>query len=330
MTAKSKQPSSLLVFVAFGIVYLVWGSTYFFIQRCVAHFPPFIIGMIRFLVAGSILMIWCAIKGEKLNDWKQIRSAAVTGILLLFIGNGAVIWSEQALASSLVAVLVSAAPIWFVLLDRAHWGQNFSSRSTVIGLIVGFLGVLLLFSNEVFHSLSETKESRLQIIGLILLIIGSVSWSAGSLYAKYRSSGSAITSTAWQMVVGGLAFVPASLISGEWKTFHVAAVPWNAWFSLIYLIVFGSLVAYSAYVWLLQVRPATQVSTYAYVNPVVAVVLGIFLANEAVTWVQILGLLIILASVLLINLTKYRRTPHDGTKAAASETGQLLQSQESL
>ncbi|HRH60877.1 MAG TPA: EamA family transporter [Chitinophagaceae bacterium] len=305
-TATKKEASALMVIIAFATVYLVWGSTYFFIQKAVQHFPPFIMGALRFFASGILLLLWCIIKKEKLWDWKQIKIAALTGVLLLFIGNGAVIWAEQNLASSLVAVLVSAAPLWFVLLDKPRWKENLTSRTTIMGLVIGFIGVILLFSERVSSALSSSG-SMAQIIGLAILIVGSISWAGGSLYSKYKSSGSAIVNSAWQMMAASAAFTIFSFANNEWSGFQWQAVTTDAWLSVIYLITMGSLAAYSAYVWLLQVRPATQVSTYAYVNPVVAVLLGVFFAGEHMSVLQVTGLAIILTSVLLINLAKQRR-----------------------
>src|SRR5882762_7475637 len=142
-----RSPSGLLVVIAFATVYLVWGSTYFFIRIAEqGGMPPFLLGAIRFTTAGLLLMGWCAIKGEKLFVAKDILPAIITGFLLLFVGNGVVIWSEQTLPSAMVAILVSSAPIWFVLLDKPNWGVNFQSKATIGGLIIGFGGVILLFS----------------------------------------------------------------------------------------------------------------------------------------------------------------------------------------
>jgi drug/metabolite transporter (DMT)-like permease len=305
MSDVKKSASPLLVVIAFATVYLVWGSTYFFIQRAVEHIPPFILGAIRFLIAGGLLLAWCAIKGEKLFNWAHIKPALVSGLLMLFVGNGAVIWAEQSLASSLVAVLVSSAPIWFVVLDKPKWKENLTSRPTIIGLIVGFIGVILLFSEQTSKALGAGNGH--QVIGLIVLIIGAMAWAGGSLYSKYNSkSTSATVNTAWQMLAAGIAFVPGSFINNEWSTFQFASVTTSSWLALLYLITMGSLAGFSAYVWLLQVRSATQVSTYAYVNPVVAVLLGVLFAGEHMTSLQIIGLAVILLSVLLINLAKYR------------------------
>ncbi|GAB3922571.1 EamA family transporter [Mucilaginibacter myungsuensis] len=295
-----------MIAVAFATVYVVWGSTYFFIQKALVGLHPFLLGSMRFLASGTIMMLWCVIRKEKIWSVQAIKMAAITGIMLLSVGNGIVIWVEQFMPSAVVAITVSAAPIWFVLLDKPHWKENFSDRSTIIGLIVGFMGVLLLFGQQLIGSLDQI-DSR-TIIGLALLIIGSMSWAGGSLYAKAHPTGaSATVNTAWQMLIGGLAFVPGIFITGEWERTDWAAVPTASWLSILYLILMGSIAAYSAYVWLLQVRPATQVSTYAYVNPVIAVILGVAFANEHISTLQIAGLGVILLSVLLINLNKYRK-----------------------
>ncbi len=306
-TAVKKPASTLMVILAFATVYLVWGSTYFFIGKAVHDIPALIMGSFRFLVAGSLMLIWCIIRGEKLWDPKQFKAAAITGLLLLLVGNGCVIWSEKTLPSSLVAVWISSAPIWFVLLDKPKWKENLSNRSTVLGLVIGFIGVILLFSEHINKAMADPKTSG-TIIGLLIVLIGCISWAGGSIYSKYNSTGSATVNTTWQMLVAGFAFLPGSFLTNEWSGFEWKSVSSDAWFAIFYLILMGSILAYSAYVWLLQVRPATQVSTYAYVNPVVAVLLGVFFGGEQMSWIQITGLAIILGSVLLINLAKYRQT----------------------
>jgi len=158
-----------------------------------------------------------------------------------------------------------------------------------------------------------------QVISLALLIVGSMCWAGGSLYAKYKSTGSTTVNTAWQMFAAGVVFLPGSFLTHELNGFHWQAVTLGSWLSLFYLIIFGSLAAYSAYVWLLQVRPATQVSTYAYVNPVVAVLLGVFFAGEKLNVLQLAGLAIILLSVLLINITKYRKQQKAQINTAAKK-----------
>lgn len=306
-TTSQKSASPLLVVLAFATVYIVWGSTYFFIRMSErGGMPPFLLGAIRFTIAGALLMGWCIIKGEKIFVKRDIINAAVTGILLLLVGNGIVIWAEKTLPSAMVAIMVSSAPIWFVLLDKPNWNTNLRNKSTIVGLIIGFAGVILLFSEQLQVVFSGGGAAMLP--WMLLLLFGSISWSYGSLYAKHRpSTGSASVSTAWQMLIAGFVYLPISVVHGEFKGLNLGSIQTTGWLSVLYLIVFGSIAAYNAYVWLLQVRPATQVSTYAYVNPVIAVILGMVFAHENISLIQLAGLFVILASVLLINLAKYRK-----------------------
>jgi drug/metabolite transporter (DMT)-like permease len=305
--SNTKSPSTLMVIVAFATVYLVWGSTYFFIRMAIHGFPPLLMGAMRFVTAGMLMLTWCIIKGEKIFIWKSIVTSAIVGILLLGVGNGVVIWVEQTLPSAMVAILISAAPIWFVLLDKQNWGTNFRSKPTVAGLIIGFAGVILLFGEQL-SKMFNGGDVGAKLPAMLLLIVGSIAWSGGSLYSKHHpSEGSGGVNVAWQMIIAGLVFLPGSLLNHEFNNLHFGQIPTQSWLALVYLIIFGSIAAFSAYVWLLQVRPATQVSTYAYVNPVIAVVLGMLFAGEHISLLQITGLVIILGSVLLINLSKYRK-----------------------
>jgi drug/metabolite transporter (DMT)-like permease len=307
MTVSSKQRASpVMVIIAFATVYVVWGSTYFFIQVAIQHFPPMILGALRFLAAGVLLMGWCLYKGERPGTWRQIKPAIISGLMLLLGGTGAVIWAEKWLPSSMVAVLISSSPFWFVILDFPKWKENLTNRSIITGLIFGFIGVLLMFGEKVADAIFSAHNTN-ELIGLFILMLGTMSWAGGSLYSKYHYSGSTTVSSAWQMLAAGLAFILGSFILREWKGFEWQSVSTGSWLSLLYLIIFGSLAAYSAYVWLLHVRSAAQVSTYAYVNPVIAVLLGVFFAGEHMTLLQVGGLVVILLSVMLINLARYRK-----------------------
>ena len=306
-SASQKSASPLLVIIAFATVYVVWGSTYFFIRIAEqGGLPPFMLGAIRFIIAGALMMGWCVAKGEKIFVKRDVINAAITGILLLFIGNGIVIWAEQTLPSAMVAIMVSSAPIWFVLLDKPNWGINLKNKATIIGLIIGFVGVILLFSEQLGVMFSGGGASKLP--WMLLLLFGSISWSGGSLFSKHRpTSGSGSVSAAWQMLAAGFVYVPVSVIHGEFNNLNLNSIHTSSWLAVTYLVFFGSIAAYSAYVWLLQVRPATQVSTYAYVNPVIAVILGVVFIHEHISFTQLAGLFVILGSVLLINLAKYRK-----------------------
>ncbi|MEO6453930.1 MAG: EamA family transporter [Ginsengibacter sp.] len=314
-----KIASPFMVILAFAVVYIVWGSTYFFIQRAEKGFPALILGAFRFIAAGVLMLGWSLLKKENLFVKKDIKNAIVCGILMLFIGNGVVIWVEQYLPSAVVAIMVSSAPVWFVLLDKPMWKQNFSSKSILAGLIIGFAGVILLFSEKIKEAFS-TGGNHSELISLGLLIIGAIAWAGGSLYSKYKgTSGSASVNIGWQMLAAGVAFIPGVILRGEAYHFEWQNIPGAAWFSVFYLIFFGSIAGFSAYVWLLQVRPATQVSTYAYVNPVVAVLLGVFFANEKISLLQVIGLITILASVLMINLSKNKKSTDN-----QNETGKTI------
>ncbi|WP_374948768.1 EamA family transporter [Mucilaginibacter sp.] len=322
---QQKAPA-LLVVLAFATVYVVWGSTYFFIQVAINGFPPMLMGALRFIVAGLLMLTWCYFKGDKLWITKDVIHSGVSGLLMLGLGNGIVIWVEQVLPSAMVAIMVSSGPIWFVLLDKANWNINFRSRSTITGLVIGFAGVILLFSEQLSNAMNDTYNSA-KIWGVVLLVVGPACWSAGSLYSKYNTSSSpARLNTAWQMIIAGAAFIPAAFLHKEVGGFDVSKVPAQTWGAIAYLIIFGSIGAFTAYVWLLQVRPATQVSTHAYVNPVIAVLLGVLFAHENISVLQIGGLVIILLSVLLINLAKYREdnSRNGGNANTQSKAGKNL------
>jgi drug/metabolite transporter (DMT)-like permease len=273
----------------------------------VEHIPPMLVGAMRYLISGLLMLLWCVFTRERIFSRRVIGPAAVSGLLLLVGGNGLLIWAEQYIPSSLAAILLASGPIWFVVLDRSKWKENFHSKATIAGLIVGSVGVLLLFGQKLREEAGTGGSGSKEMAALAMLVVASISWAAGSLYSKYKAAGNPNSVNAgWQMMLAGMAFVICSAVSGEFGHFHPGDVPVSAWLAIVYLVTLGSLLGYSAFTWLLQVRPATQVSTHAYVNPVVAVLLGVFFGGEKLSLLQILGLFVILSSVLLINLAKYR------------------------
>ncbi len=304
-TKTTNKPSVALVIVAFAIIYIVWGSTYFFIQMAVHGFPPMLLGAFRFLTAGLLLLGWCRLKNDRIWIKKDIKSSAVSGLLMLFTATGGIIWAEQSLPSAIVAIMVSANPIWFVALDKGNWKVNLSNKSTLAGLVIGFSGVILLFAEAIVKSFAGTFTLT-QVIALVMVMLDPIAWSLGALLSKKNTTDTpARVSSAWQMIIAGLAFVIAALVHQEFGRFQISSVPASAWMALVYLILFGSIGAFSAYIWLLKVRSAVQVSSHSYVNPVVAVILGVLFAHESISVLQLFGLLVILSSVLLINAKKY-------------------------
>ena len=296
------------VIIAYFLIYVVWGSTYFFIGVALRGMPPFLLGALRFSAAGLILLAVCWFRGEPVFRKNLIRKSAVSGIVLLFVDMAVVMLAQRWLSSSLVAIIAASTAIWILALDAPMWKRNFRNPATVAGIVLGFLGVLMLYIEQ-FELSSDSNQTQ---YGVILMIIGCVSWALGTLYTKYRSGKSeevyAFAGSAWQMLFASAAFWIGSLITGDMHT-DLAAVPAASWWSLGYLIIFGSILAYTAYVWLLKVRPATEVATHAYVNPLIAVFLGVTFAREEVTWVQVAGLVIILLSVVLVS--KRKRTKRE-------------------
>lgn len=290
------------VVIAYFLIYVVWGSTYYFIGVCLRDLPPFVLGAVRFSVAGGALLAVCRWRGEWLLNKKLVLKSAVCGIVLLFIDQAVIMFAQRFVSSSLVAIVASSTAVWIMLLDVPAWRRNFKSLATVSGMLFGFLGVALLYAEQL---LIEGQNGAHSEYGVLLLVGGCVSWACGTLYSKYGSSAEeevgGLAGAAWQMVSASVVFGLCAGVTDGFAGVDLPSVSMSTWLSLAYLIIFGSLMAYTAYVWLLKVRPASEVATHAYVNPVVAVVLGAGLGGERVTAVQLAGLAVILLSLALVN-----------------------------
>jgi len=295
------------IILAFAAVYIIWGSTYLAIVFAIRDIPPLLMSGMRFFLAGLILFSWCVfIKKEKQPDLASLGKNALCGILMLFGGTGAVAWAEQYISSGLAAIIITSLPFWFVLLDKRQWSFYFSNKIILIGLLIGFAGVVLIISFGKSSTLLTSTHDQ-QLAGMLVLIAGGISWTLGSLYSKYKPASTSITmNTSVQLMMAGLFSGLISFITGETKDFSFSQIHISSLLALLYLVIPGSLVTYLCYIWLLQVRPAAQVSSYVYVNPVVAIILGAIIGRETITTVQILSLTIILCGVLLVNLPKYK------------------------
>lgn len=293
------------IVIGYFLIYVVWGSTYYFIGVALKDLSPFLLGALRFTTAGLILLGICHLRGEPVFKRKLIKRSAISGVVLLFVDMAVVMLAQRYLTSSLVAIIASSTALWILLLDAPMWKRNFRNPFMIVGGLVGFGGVVMLYVEQLNQDFSNPGSER----GILLLIMGCISWSLGTLYAKYRSSQeeevNAFAGSAWQMLFASGMFWICAIVSGETQSMDLGHVSITGWLSLGYLIIFGSLLAYSAYVWLLKVRPATEVGTHAYVNPFIAVLLGVMLGNEHVTFIQISGLLIIMLGILLIS-RKYK------------------------
>lgn len=303
MRATATIRQRLAVVLAYFLIYVVWGSTYYFIGVALQDIPTFLLGALRFSIAGILLLFICAGAGEKVLRIQLIRRSAVSGIVLLFVDMAVVMLAQRYVSSSLVAIVASSTAVWIMLLDVPSWKRNFRSPTTLIGVLAGFAGVGMLYLEQLGTHAGTSVHKE---YGILILVGGCISWALGTLYTKYRSSTSeevnAFAGAAWQMIFASLMFWICAFLTGDTTRVDYRAVSSVSWFSLIYLILCGSLLAYTAYIWLLKVRPATEVATHAYVNPVVAIVIGVYAGHEEVSLLQLIGLAVILVSVVLIEM----------------------------
>lgn len=295
-----------LVPIAFTNIYIIWGLTFIAISFGLNGFPPFILSGFRFFIAGLLIYVYLRAKGEKGNSKDNWRKNCITGILILTGGTGLVGWGEQYVSASEASIAIATGPFWFIAIDKKNWKNYFSDKWILIGLLLGFAGLILFLGGSISSNNSHFTDASLRVIAFVVLALSSVAWVLGSLYSKNNpASSSTFMNIAQQLIAGGLGAFVVALFRSEWGQFHPTSIPTNAWFGLVFLILFGSIVAYISYIWLLSVRPAALVSTHTYINPIVTVIAGWFIANEVINRGQLVGLFIILIGVLLINVTKY-------------------------
>jgi drug/metabolite transporter (DMT)-like permease len=289
------------IWIALLAVYTVWGSTYLAIRFTIETIPPFLSAGIRFLVAGTILMIWRRAAGDVMPTKRQWRSTAIVGILLLLGGNGLVSFAELRIASGIAALIVGTVPLWLVLIEAIRPGGVRPTPLSVLGLLIGFGGIYLLIGPEDLSS----GTFQFDMLGIGMVMLAAFFWSLGSIYSRGADlPASSLMATGAEMLTGGIALLAFSGLVGEWKGLDFTAVSTSSWLGLAYLITFGSMVGFVSYIWLLQNAPVSLVATYAYVNPLVAVFLGAWLANETLNARILIAALIIISSVVLINQTK--------------------------
>ncbi|MFG3036334.1 EamA family transporter [Streptomyces sp. NPDC048330] len=288
------------VWAALGIVYVVWGSTYLGIRVAVETMPPFLSAGTRFVTAGLLLagiIAWRQGPAALKVTGRQLASAVLIGLLLILGGNGLVVLAETSIPSGLAALLIAVVPAWVVLL-RAATGER-PGLGAVGGVLLGLAGLAVL----TLPGLS----GEVKIGGVLLVVVATLLWSVGSFSsARLPLPPNPFTASAYEMVAGGFAGLLLGLVRGEHHGLDLGAISGRSWAALAYLILFGSLLAFTAYAWLLQAAPLSLVATYAYVNPVVAVLLGALVLNEALTWPLLLGGAIVVAGVCLIVSTERR------------------------
>ncbi len=288
--------------LAFGLVYFFWGSTYLGIDIAVQTIPPGLMCGVRFLIAGSVMLLACGLSGRKVfYSPLQIARAAVVGVLLLMGGNLTISYAELSIATGLAALIIASIPLWFLLLDSLLLGRHKISKRGKVGLAVGVLGLMILFYPELH---SGTAGGRKELWACISLVGGAFSWALGSVLSKRWQSGvDAFSATAWQIIAAGIgnmlfALLFEDIAHARWTGRSIGAVA--------YLIVCGSWIGYTAYIWLLEHVPTPKVATYAYVNPVVAVFLGWLVLHEHVNRYILAGSAVVVLSVILVNSAKLK------------------------
>jgi drug/metabolite transporter (DMT)-like permease len=293
------------LWIALLALYIVWGSTYLGIRFAVETIPPFLHAALRFLISGVILYIWRRAAGDPAPTASHWRSTAIVGTALLLGGNGLVAWAEQTVPSGIAALMITTSPFWLVLFESLRVGGTKPTRQAILGLVIGFIGVFILVGPAEITG----AEGGFDTFGIILLLLAPLFWSMGSIYAKGADMPtSTLLSTGMQMLTGAVALFLVSLVRGELNGFDPGLVSTRSWLALAYLITFGSLIGFVSYGWLLHNAPVSLMSTYAYVNPVVAVLLGSLFAAEPLNGRILIAAAIIIGSVVLINSSRQAKT----------------------
>jgi drug/metabolite transporter (DMT)-like permease len=300
-------PARWLVIAAFAAIYLIWGSSYLAIKFAIESMPPFLMGGTRFFAAGLILIVWSLRSGALRPTRKQWRSAAVVGVMLFVCNFAPLVWAAaQHVPSGMSALLIASTPMWMVVFDWARPGGQRPTMGVLGGLTLGTLGILLLMDPS---TLAAEGHAGL-LPGMIAVIIAAALWAAGSIYARQADMPeSSLFSTGIQLFSGGIGLMILGLVAGEGAHVDLSALTVRSVLSWLHLVLFSSVVAFSAFVWLLRVCPPARVSTYAYVNPVIAVLLGALLASEPLTPSTIIASVIIIGAVMLINTARAQPEP---------------------
>ncbi len=311
MSTQEHDGSRGRVIASFAAVYVIWGSTYLAIRYAVESMPPLLMVGSRFALSGTILYAWSRARGAAKPTAAEWRTASVTGFLLICIGNGSVAWAERRVPSGLAALLVAVVPLWMVLLDWIRPGGMRPRAPVVAGVIVGLVGLAVLVGRDSFSG----GNGGVDALGAGVLVAASMGWAIGSVYNRHGARPeSASMSTALQMIAGSVALLVLGFLLGEPRELDVSSISLASWLGWIYLVTFGALIGFTAYIYLLNHVSPAKAATYAYVNPIVAVLLGWAVAGEPVTPRTMVAAAIILGGVAMITIARGRRV----TSAARS------------
>ena len=308
MNDRRRHASRAQIIAAFASIYLIWGSTYLAISYAVETIPPFIMGGIRFVVSGAMLYLWARYRGAPRPTRLHWRNATVAGGFLLLGGNGAVVWAEQFVPSGLTALLVSILPFWLVIIEWVRPPSKRPSAAVLVGLVLGFIGIVVLVGPSDVGGHGDVRP-----IAALVLILGSLSWAIGSFWSRdAQLPVSGLLTTGMEMLGGGVLLLMVGAVTGELSHFDIHRISNASAVGLVYLITFGSLLGFTSYIWLLDKVSPARLGTYAYVNPIVAVLLGWAIADERLSIRTGVAAAIVICAVALITTARSAATVQSG------------------
>jgi len=300
LNGKRGHASRAQIVAAFASIYVIWGSTYLAIRYAVETIPPFIMGGIRFLISGAMLYLWARSRGAPRPTRLHWRNAIIAGGFLLLGGNGAVVWAEQFVPSGLTALLVSILPFWLVIIEWIRPPRRRPSAAVLVGLVLGFVGIIVLVGPSDVGGHGDVSP-----LGALVLILGSLSWAIGSFWSRdAQLPESGLLTTGMEMVGGGVLLLVVGTLAGEFSRLDIHGISNASAFGLLYLITFGSMLGFTSYIWLLDKVSPARLGTYAYVNPIVAVLLGWAIAGERLSIRTGVAAVIVICAVALITTAR--------------------------
>jgi drug/metabolite transporter (DMT)-like permease len=300
LNGKRGHASRAQIVAAFASIYVIWGSTYLAIRYAVETIPPFIIGGVRFLISGAMLYLWARSRGAPKPTRLHWRNAIIAGGFLLLGGNGAVVWAEQFVPSGLTALLVSILPFWLVIIEWIRPPRRRPSAAVLVGLVLGFVGIIVLVGPSDVGGHGDVMP-----LGALVLILGSLSWAIGSFWSRdAQLPESGLLTTGMEMVGGGVLLLVVGTLAGEFSRLDIHGISNASAFGLLYLITFGSMLGFTSYIWLLDKVSPARLGTYAYVNPIVAVLLGWAIAGERLSIRTGVAAAIVICAVALITTAR--------------------------
>ena len=303
---KDLDKHQLKVFAAFAAIYIIWGSTYLAMRFMVETIPPLLSVGIRFTVAGFILSAWFYLRTNKKPGREDLKGAVILGVLMIFIGYSTLAWAQQFIPSGLAASIVASISIWMVVLDWKMFGNKKPDKITIIGLTMGIIGVASLTILKDNVLINKNISGGSVLVGVGIITIATFIWAYGSLYSrKIKNTIPLSFLVGLQMIFGGILLIIVGSALGEWSSFKMSQISFLSIGSLLYLIIAGTVIAHSAFYWLLRVKSPALVGTYAFFNPLIALLLGVFLAGEMLTPIMILGAGLILSSIIIIKKSSF-------------------------